>query len=65
LMTAILTLNTIRWPTVQARTGDVLELSVRSVNPAAPADIATAGPPLPTTYTVTEEKVQTIWFPHD
>ena len=65
LMTAILTLNTKVWPTYQVRTGDVLELAVRSTNPDGGCGLVTAAPSPVTTYTVTDEKVQTLWFPRD
>ena len=65
LMTAILTLNTKVWPTYQVRTGDMLELAVRSTNPDGGCGLVTAAPSPVTTYTVTDEKVQTLWFPRD
>ena len=64
LMTAVLTLNTAVWPTFQVHSNDVLELVVRPKHADDVCVVAEAAAS-PTIYTVTNDKVQTIWFPRD
>ena len=63
LATAILMSRTRSWPTFYLAEGDVIELTIKIHSPNA--DAVTVADGFPFRYTVTNDRIQTVWFPSD